>query len=157
MTTQLIMTEGLEPPSPSSGKLAMFASGGHFYAKADDGSVFPIGNSIRIETVLDATTITPNCAIADLVIQINTQALGSLTINAPTGTPNNGQKLEIRIKSSNAHTLVFNAAYDDGDQLTFPATLSGSGKIDRLLFDAVFADDGVTFSKWSLLSVNFGG
>lgn len=91
-----------------------------------------------VTVVADATSITP--ALVDesfktVVQQVNTQALGPLTLNDPTGTPFDGQLLELRIKSTNIQTFSFGAAYRGSVQLTLPASSSGADKWDRFLFE----------------------
>jgi hypothetical protein len=105
----------------------------------------------RIQTVATATSITPNINLYDDAVQVNTQAAGTLTINAPTGTPSDGQKLIIRVQCTNAQVLSFNAIYRSSTDLGFPASTSGSSKTDYLgfLYNA-------TSTKWDLMSKMFG-
>ncbi len=65
----------------------------------------------RVVSVADATSITLNSDTSDIVSQTNTQAAGTLTINAPSGTPTDGQPLVIRVISTNSQTNSWNAAY----------------------------------------------
>jgi len=65
-----------------------------------------------VETVPDASSITPDIAIAGQVNQENTQGAGTLTINAPTGTPVDGQHLIFRISTTASQTFSWNAIYD---------------------------------------------
>lgn len=64
-----------------------------------------------VTSVADATSITPNVDTSNIVSQTNTQAAGTLTFNAPSGTPVDGQSLLIRVISTNAQTNSWNAAY----------------------------------------------
>lgn len=105
----------------------------------------------RLLTLADATSITPDSDQADICLHINTQALGNLTVNADDGTPNDGQRMYLRIKSAQAHALVFDESYVGTAQITLPATLSGANKTDRILFG--WNNDTL---KWVLLAVNFG-
>ena len=64
-----------------------------------------------VATVYTSTTsLTPNAA-TDKEIYINALA-GNLTVNNPTGTPNDGQRLIIRIKDNGtARTITWGTAY----------------------------------------------
>jgi hypothetical protein len=88
----------------------------------------------RVVTVASATSITPNANTSDQVYQLNTTSAGSLTINAPTGTPVDGQKLILRINCTNAQVLSFNAIYSSSSSLGFPASTTGTSKTDYLGF-----------------------
>jgi hypothetical protein len=115
-----------------------------------------LGNAVglltpRVTTVASATSITPNIDTTDLVYQPNSQAAGTLTINAPTGTPVNGQKLIIRMLCTNAQVLSFNAIYRSSTDLGFPASTSGSSKTDYLGF--IYNS---TSTKWDMVSKMFG-
>jgi hypothetical protein len=101
----------------------------------------------RITTASDATSITPNTDNCDITYQANTQGAGTLTINADSGTPTNGQFWELWVKATNAQTASFNAVYVAmGTALptTFPA-----GKNVKVLFQY-----DSNSSKWGLLAVN---
>lgn len=101
----------------------------------------------RVVTASDATSITPTGDTADVTHQTNTQAAGTLTINAPTGTPVDGQKLIIRIKSTNVHTLSFNSIYRAISVMTLPASTTGTS-----ITDAVGFMYNSTDSKWDMLA-----
>lgn len=106
--------------------------------------------SPRIVTVTNATTLTPDGDNSDVSVQANTQAGGTLTVAAPTGTPTDGQKLIIRVKSTNAQTYSFNATYAFSTTVTAPVTL-GAGKTDYigLMWNA-------TNTKWDVVAVDQG-
>lgn len=104
----------------------------------------------RVQTAADATSITPASDTADITVQTNTQVSGTLTINAPTGTPTDGQKLILRIKSTNSQTYSFNATYHFSTTVVAPTTLA-AGKTDYIgcLWDA-------TNSAWDVVAVDQG-
>lgn len=99
----------------------------------------------RTATLADAVAITPNGDTTDLALHINTQGLGTLTVNAPTGTPTGLQRLMLRIKSAQAHALAFNAIYRGSADKSLPAALTGANKWDYILFTFNSAD-----TKWDL-------
>jgi hypothetical protein len=105
----------------------------------------------RVTAASDATSITPASDTADVTTQANTQALGTLTINNPTGTPTDGQELTLRIKSTNAHTYSFGSGYRGSLDTPLPTTHSGSSLTDYLKFIYNSAD-----SKWDLVAIAGG-
>jgi hypothetical protein len=105
----------------------------------------------RVVTIADATSITINADTTDLATQANTQATGTLTVNAPTGTPVNGQKLMLRLQSSNVQTFSWNAIFAGSTDQALPTASSGSSKYDYVGF--VYNS---TASKWQLIAKNFG-
>lgn len=100
----------------------------------------------RVATIADGTSITINADTTDIARQTNTQSAGILTVNAPTGTPYVGQKLILRISSTNIQTLSWNAVFAGSDDLPLPVATSGSGKMDYYGF--LYS---TTSSKWQLL------
>lgn len=105
----------------------------------------------RVVTASDATSITPNSDNADITYQANTQAAGTLTINADGGTPTNGQPWVLKMKSTNVQTFSWNAGYVGGT-VALPTATTGSSQIDyySFLYDTVD-------SKWHFVgqAVNF--
>lgn len=87
----------------------------------------------RVVTASDATSITPNTDNADITYQSNSQALGTLTINADAGTPTNGQAWLLKIKSTNVQTFSWNGVYVGGTA-GLPTVTTGGGKIDNYAF-----------------------
>jgi len=114
-----------------------------FWANASSTSV--------VTTVTDATSITPNINTTDIVNQLNTQVAGTLTINAPTGTPVDGEKLIFRIKSTNVQTFAWNAVYVGSTDFAIPTDTSGSALTDYMGFMY-----NTNSTKWHLLAKNFG-
>lgn len=104
----------------------------------------------RVVTMADAASVTPTSDTADINIFSSSQVAGTLTVNAPSGTPTDGQKLILRLKSTNAQTYSFNATYAFSTSVTAPTTLA-AGKTDYigLLWDA-------TNIKWDVASVDQG-
>lgn len=109
------------------------------------------GITLDVTQVADATSISPNSDSTNLLIQINTQAMGTLTVNNPTGAPTEGQLLKMRIKSTNVQTFSFGSQYQGSVDLPLPASTTGSSKYDILLFEW-----NTTSSKWMLIASNFG-
>jgi hypothetical protein len=105
----------------------------------------------RVVSIADATSVTINADTTDLATQTNTQVTGTLTVNAPTGTLANGQKITFRLQSSNVQTFSWNAVFAGSTDLSLPTTSSGSSKYDYMGF--IYNS---TATKWQLLAKNFG-
>ena len=105
----------------------------------------------RVISIANATSITINADITDLATQANTQATGTLTINAPTGTPVDGQKLMLRLQSTNVQTFSWNAIFAGSTDLVLPSASSGSSKYDYVGF--IYNS---TAAKWQMIAKNFG-
>tara|TARA_R110000868_G_scaffold25102_3_gene98002 strand:- start:754 stop:1377 length:624 start_codon:yes stop_codon:yes gene_type:complete len=107
--------------------------------------------TVRVVVIADGTSITVNSDSTDLATQVNTQVAGTLTINAPTGTPSNGQKVLIRLQATNAQTFSWNAIFTGSTDLSLPLTSSSGSKYDYLGF--VY---NTPAAKWQMLAKNFG-
>jgi hypothetical protein len=105
----------------------------------------------RVVTLADSNIITLDASTTDLALQTNTQAAGTLTINAPAGTPVEGQQILLRITCTNPQTLSFNAIFVGSSDAPLPTATSGASKEDYLGF-AYNSVDG----KWLLIAKNFG-
>jgi hypothetical protein len=105
----------------------------------------------RVVAIADGTSITINADTTDIATQANTQTAGTLTINAPTGTPVNGQKIVLRLQSTNVQTFSWNAIFAGSVDLPLPTASTGSSDYDYLGF--VYNS---TASKWQLLAKVFG-
>jgi hypothetical protein len=105
----------------------------------------------RVVVIADATSITVNADTTDIATQANTQAVGTLTINAPTGTAVNGQKFILRLTSTNVQTFSFNAVFGGSTDLTLPTISSGGGLTDYLGF--IYNS---TSAKWQMIAKVFG-
>lgn len=92
------------------------------------------------------TSTTINADITDLYI-ITAQA-GALLFNAPSGTPNQGQQLLIRIKDNGtARALTYNAIFRASSDLALPSTTV----LSKTLYLGFIYNS--TDSKWDLFSV----
>ena len=105
----------------------------------------------RVVTIADGITATFNADTTDLAVQTNTQAAGTLSINAVTGTPVVGQKITFRLQSSNVQTFSWNAVFAGSTDLSLPTTSSGSNKYDYMGF--IYNSTAV---KWQMMAKNFG-
>jgi hypothetical protein len=116
------------------------------------GTVTPTGTIVpRVVVIANGTSVTMNGDTTDMATQTNTQVAGTLTINAVTGTPINGQKIVFRLQSTNVQTFSWNAVFVGSSDLPLPTASSGSSKYDYMGF--VYNS---TASKWQILAKNFG-
>ena len=111
----------------------------------------PVAYRTRTVAECDGVCISINADCADMITQDNTQGAGTLTVNSPTGCFYDGQRIMLRVKSTNAQTLSFDAVYDDSDDLTLPTSTSGSSKTDYLGFAY-----NNTSCKWEFVGKIFG-
>jgi hypothetical protein len=105
----------------------------------------------RVTALADSSSITFNASTTDIATQANTQAVGTLTINAPTGAAVNGQKLIFRLRSTNIQTFSWNAAFQGSTDLGLPTASSGG-----TLYDYMGFIYNSTASKWQLIAKVFG-
>lgn len=84
----------------------------------------------RIVALTDAATVTPNVDTTDLGTLATLSQ--TTTIANPTGTPGDGQILEIEITSASSQLLLKGSKIKDSDDQPFPESTTGGGKIDKL-------------------------
>lgn len=113
---------------------------------ATGGSIVP-----RVVAIADGTSVTINADITDMATQANTQVAGTLTINAPTGTPVAGQKLIFRLQSTNQQTFSWNGIFQGSNDASLPSLSTGGGKYDYMgfMYNAIAL-------KWQMVAKNFG-
>ena len=119
---------------------------GDLYATSFIGASKP-----RVVTITDGNTVTINGNITDIAAQTNTQAAGTLVINAITGTLFDGQKIIFRLQSSYTQSFNWNSVFAGSTDVTLPSASTGSNKYDYMGF--IYNS---TASKWQLLAKNFG-
>ncbi len=90
------------------------------------------GLTPRVVTVADATSITCNWDTMDICGQLNTQAIGTLTMNNFSGTCTDGQRMTLRIKSTNVQTYSWGAAFRGSVDAALPTVTTGTSKTDYL-------------------------
>ena len=117
------------------------------------GSFGPTGvqSPSRVVVIADATSITINADTTDIATQANTQAVGTLTVNAPSGTPVNGQKIILRLSSTNTQTFSWNSVFAGSSDIGLPSISSGAGLYDYMGFMY-----NSTAAKWQMLARNMG-
>ncbi len=97
----------------------------------------------RVTTVAYAAAITPNC---DTTGVLNVGALtGNLTMQAPAGTPRDGQTLTMRISTdaTAGRTITWNSAYAFGTDITTALIPTTANAKWQLIFQWSAAD-----AKW---------
>ena len=104
---------------------------------------------LRVTALTDAATETPNAETTDIGT-LATVSQATQLVN-PSGTPVNGQKLEIRAKSTSVRALTYDTQYRGSVDVALPSATSGGSLIDRMMFEWHSTD-----SKWDLVAKNFG-
>ena len=86
----------------------------------------------RVVTLVDAATVTINSAVTDIGVLLS---LSQTTVFAnPTGTPVNGQLLQIRITSLISRAISFGTAYQGASSLSLPFNTTGGSAEDYIAF-----------------------
>lgn len=129
----------------AAGEAGIDSTNGALYFSVDGSAVQKLGVP-RVTAIVSNAAPTPNADLTDLY---DITALAeSATVGSPTGTPANGQKLQIRIKDNGvARALSWNAAYVAGGA-ALPTTTS-AGKIMNLGFQYNTAN---SLNKWQLIA-----
>ena len=105
----------------------------------------------RVVNTATASSITINGDTTDIATMANTELVGTFTINAPSGTPTNGQKLIFRLSSTAVQTFSWNAIFQGSTDVALPTASSSSGKYDYM----GFIYNSIN-SKWQMVASNFG-
>jgi hypothetical protein len=152
VTTGLLKFGGTSSSFPALKQVAGLL---HVRLADDSGDGQIVGRwTPRVTAVADGASWTPNSDTGDIVIQVNTQAMGTLTMNAPTATapsPYSAQRLELWLTSTNVQTFAWNAIYVGCTTTPLPTTSTGGGKTDKFYFQY-----NATATKWQLYSAEFG-
>ena len=107
------------------------------------------GVLLRAVTLTDAATVTPNSATTD--IGLLTSLSQATTFANPTGTPTDGQLLQIRVTSTVSRTISFGTAYQGASSLGLPVNTTGGSKEDYIAFRYNSID-----AKWDLIGTTIG-
>ena len=108
------------------------------------GGVLP-----RVVTLTDAATVTLNSNTTDIGVLLS---LSQATVfSNPTGTPVDGQLLQIRISSLVSRTISFGTAYQGASSLGLPNATTGGGAEDYIAFRYNLAD-----LKYDLIGTTIG-
>ena len=105
----------------------------------------------RVVTIVNGTSITIDGTTTDIAVQFNTQSVGTLTVNAPTGTPVDGQKILLRLNSLNIQTFSWNSVFSGSTTTPLPVFSSGGSLYDY--FGFIYNS---TSNKWNLVAYNVG-
>ena len=158
-------TAGTDYIAPPSGTAILKANSGGALANAVAGTdyVTPTGTETLsnksitqrvVASTLNTTPVVTNSATTDIATLIYTSA-GTIVFSAPSGSPADGQKLMIRIQTTSANTLTWNAVFVGGTTLPLPTTSTGSTKYDYMGFiynSAANAGAG----QWQLIGSSYG-
>ena len=107
------------------------------------------GIESRIVTLSSSSNLTAiNSATTDIGIITLSE---STTFQNPTGTPFDGQLLQIRITSSTSRAIAFGSDYQAASGLSLPNATTGGGAEDYIAFRWNSTD-----SKWDLIGTTIG-
>jgi len=95
-------------------------------------STVPI--ALLIQTAATSSSFTPTVGAANQLNQANTQTAGTLTVNNPTGSPTDGQRLTLRLTCTNVQTFAWGTAYHGSTTAALPTATTGGGAHDYYLF-----------------------
>lgn len=135
------------------GELAVNTNDGKLFFKKNAGTdlILQVG-APRVVSYATGSTLTINANSTDLAIHENSQAAGTLTVAAPTGTPVDGQRLMIRIRPTvGLQTYSWNAVFSAGTDFALPTATSALNKWDYLGF--IYNS---TAAKWHLIAMTLG-
>ena len=103
----------------------------------------------RVKYLTDAASITPDCGNTDIGVLITLSQDSKL--ENPVGTPKDGQRLEIRLKSSAVRALSYGTQYRGSTVVSLPSASTGSAKTDYMGFKYNQLDN-----TWDCLATSFG-
>ena len=105
----------------------------------------------RVVSLPNDTQFTLSTDNADMNTMVNTQPLNTqLTVNAPAGTPTDGQRLTFHIKATNQQNYAWNGIFRGSLTVPLPAHTS-TGLTDYFQFIFNAADN-----KWDCIAVDPG-
>jgi hypothetical protein len=105
----------------------------------------------RVVTLANSSPVVIDSSTTDIGILYYTAVAGTLTINAPSGSPIDGQILVLRLRTTNVQTLSWNAIFQWSSDLPTVTQSSGSSKYDYFGFMYNSAA-----SAWQVLAKNAG-
>ena len=100
----------------------------------------------RVTTLASGTTYTCPGDTSDLCEMAMTGAAGTLTMAAPTGAPNNGDRLTLLVKCTNLQTFVWNAIYLASPSQILPAVCPGVN-----IWNTIDLQYNSTQAKWLVM------
>ena len=107
-------------------------------------------NNRTVTALTDAATIAIDASTGNI---FTVTLAGNRTLGAPTGSPVNGQLMEVRVRqdATGSRTLAYNAIYRFSTDLPSPTLTTTAAKTDYLLFQYHSSD-----VKWDLIAINKG-
>jgi hypothetical protein len=115
------------------------------------GPTGPTGPNNRTVTALtDGATIAVDASTGNI---FTVTLAGNRTLGNPTGSPVNGQLMEVRVRqdATGSRTLAYDTQYRFGTDVASPTLTTGANKTDFLLFQFHSGD-----TKWDCIAVSKG-
>lgn len=114
-----------------------------------NGKLTVDGLQLRAVTLTSSSNLTAiNADLGDLFVITLSE---NTTFQNPTGTPSNGQLLQIRIASSTSRAISFGTAYQTASSLVLPTATTGGSAEDYIAFRYNSTD-----SKWDFVGTTIG-
>ena len=105
--------------------------------------------NLRAIALTDSAVVTPNSNTTDLGTLATLSQ--STTFAAPTGTPFNGQLLQLRITSAVSRPIAFDPVYQAASALILPTATTGGGATDYIALRW-----NATSSRWDFIATTIG-
>lgn len=107
-------------------------------------------NNRTVTALTDAATIAIDASTGNI---FTVTLAGNRTLGAPTGSPVDGQLMEVRVRqdATGSRTLAYNAIYRFSTDLPSPTLTTTAAKTDYLVFQYHSGD-----TKWDLIAINKG-
>ena len=112
-------------------------------------TVFSFSQQNKTTVLTDASTVTPNSDTTDLGILLSLSQ--ATTFANPTGTPKDGQLLQLRLTSIISRAISFGTAYQSASSLGLPQFTTGGGKEDYIALRYNLTD-----AKYDLIGTTIG-
>jgi hypothetical protein len=103
----------------------------------------------RVVAYTDLATVTPNADTTDIGTLATLSQ--STTFANPTGTPSEGQLLQLRIISTASRAISFGFDYQAASALILPSVTTGGGATDYVAFRW-----NATSSRWDFIATTIG-
>jgi hypothetical protein len=107
-------------------------------------------NNRTVTTLTDGTTIAVDASLGNI---FTVTLGGNRTLGNPTGSPANGQLMEVRVRqdATGSRTLAYDTQYRFGTDVASPTLTTTAAKTDYLLFQFHSGD-----TKWDCIAVAKG-
>lgn len=147
--TNKTLTSPIIATISNTGTLTLPTSTDTIVARATTDTLTNKNIQFRVDGAGASTSLTPSTDYYDA--EVVTSLAGTITVNNPTGSPAQLQRLIIRIKDSGtAHAITWDTQYRGGTDVALPTTTTAS----KTLYTGFFFNS--TDTKWDIMFSNNG-